>query len=97
MFIVLLTFSDNKEQAGAHMDGHKQWIKQGFDEGIFLVAGSIKPKQGGMIIAHNLSMEALQEKVDHDPFVMHNIVKAEILEIDPSLVDARLQFLLANQ
>lgn len=32
MFIVLLKFSDNKEQAGQFMEGHNAWLKRGFDE-----------------------------------------------------------------
>jgi len=31
MFIVLLKFSDNKSQAGQFMEGHKDWVKRGFD------------------------------------------------------------------
>jgi len=35
MFIVLLRFSGNKGQAGQFMEGHNEWIKRGFDDGIF--------------------------------------------------------------
>ena len=35
MFVVILRFSDNKGQAGHFMDGHKEWIKRGFDDGVF--------------------------------------------------------------
>ena len=56
MFMVLLKFSDNKEQASQYMDGHKNWIKQGFDDGIFLVAGSLQPNAGGGIMAHNATL-----------------------------------------
>ena len=40
MFIVFLRFSDSKSQAGEFMEGHNAWIKSGFDDGVFLVAGS---------------------------------------------------------
>jgi hypothetical protein len=39
MFVGLLCFSDNKSKAGQFMEGHKEWIKRGFDEGLFLLAG----------------------------------------------------------
>ncbi len=39
MFIVLLEFSDNKGQASQFMEGHKAWIRRGFDDGIFLLVG----------------------------------------------------------
>jgi len=94
MFIITLKFSDNKSQAGQFMDSHKAWIKCGFDDGVFLLAGSLQPKLGGAIIAHNTSLSDLQNRMKNDPFVFEDIVTAEILEITPSLVDDRLKFLL---
>lgn len=94
MFIVLLEFSDNKAQAGQFIEGHKEWIKQGLDDGVFLVVGSLQPNLGGGIVAHNTTLPELQSRVNKDPFVIENIVNAEIIEITPSKVDERLQFLL---
>ena len=94
MFIVLLKFSENKSQAGDHMDGHNQWVKRGFDDGVFLLAGSLQPSLGGGIIAHNTSLEDLQSRVNEDPFVAHGVVSPEVLEISPAMAEDRLQFLL---
>ncbi|MCF6257931.1 MAG: hypothetical protein L3J98_13785 [Gammaproteobacteria bacterium] len=94
MFIVLLKFSENKGQASQFMEGHNEWIKRGFDEGIFLLAGSLQPNSGGGVVAHNISLADLQHRVNDDPFVAENVVSAEILEITPSKVDERLTFLL---
>ena len=93
MFIVLLKFSDNKAHAKEHMDGHNAWIKQGFDEGVFLLVGSIETGQGGSVLAHNTSLDALQQRVDQDPFVAHNVVSAEIIEVSPKKADERLSFI----
>lgn len=95
MFIVFLRFSDNKAEAGHFMEGHKEWIKRGFDDGVFLLAGSLQPSLGGGIMAHNTSLPDLQSRVNEDPFVAENVVSAEIFEITPSKVDAKLDFLLA--
>jgi uncharacterized protein YciI len=94
MFIVLLKFSDNKSKASQFMEGHKDWIKRGFDDGVFLLVGSIQPNLGGGIVAHNTSLSDLQRRVNDDPFVAENIVSAEILEITPSKTDERLAFML---
>jgi uncharacterized protein YciI len=95
MFIVLLRFSNNKGQASRLMEGHKEWIKRGFDDGVFLMVGSLQPNAGGGIVAHNTSLAELQSRVSADPFVAENIVSAEILEIAPSRTDERLSFLLS--
>ena len=94
MFILLLKFSDNKGNAGLFMEGHKEWIKRGFDDGVFLLAGSLQPNLGGGIVAHNTSLPDLQSRVNTDPFVAESVAKAEILEITPSKTDARLDCFL---
>ncbi len=96
MFIILLRFSDNKSQAPRYMEGHNQWVKKGFDDGVFLMAGSLQPNLGGGVLAHNISEIELQNRVDSDPFIKENIVSAEILEIVPAKVNEKLQFLITE-
>ncbi len=96
MFIIFLKFSNNKDNAATFMQEHNSWIKRGFDDDVFLLAGSLQPKSGGSIIAHNTSLQDLQIRVDQDPFVAENIVAAEIFEITPAKTDKRLAFLLAG-
>ena len=93
MFIVLLLFSDNKDRAGEFMDGHNAWIKQGFEDSVFLMAGSLQPGLGGAVMAHNTSQEELEARLNRDPFVAEKVVSAEILEIAPAMTDERLEFL----
>jgi len=94
MFIVFLKFSANKSQASQFMERHKTWIKRGFDDGVFLLTGSLEPGLGGGILAHNTSLTNLQRRVNADPFVTEDVVKAEIIELDPGKADERLQFLV---
>lgn len=94
MFMILLKFGENKSQAGPYMDSHKAWINRGREDGVFLMVGSLQPNAGGAILAHNASLQDIQDRVDADPFVKENIVNAEILEVTPNMADERLQFLL---
>lgn len=95
MFVVLLRFAANKAQAGKFMDGHKAWIARGFDDGVFLMTGSLQTGLGGCVVAHNTSLEDIDARVKRDPFVAEGVVDAEILEVKPSKVDDRLGFLLS--
>ncbi len=94
MFVVLLKFSGDKGRAGQFMEGHREWIRRGFDDGVFVLAGSLQPDLGGAIVAHGTSLPDLQRRVNDDPFVAGNVVSAEILEIAASRADTRLKFLL---
>ncbi|MBS0246794.1 MAG: hypothetical protein JSR61_09245 [Proteobacteria bacterium] len=84
MFIVLLKFSANKTNATQFMEGHKAWLKRGFDDGIFLLAGSLKPALGGGVMAHRVSRDDLTARIKDDPFVVHDVVTPEIIEFEPS-------------
>ncbi len=95
MFIVLLRFSDNKDQASQHMAGHNAWLKRGFDDGVFLLAGKIEPGTGGAVVAQASSLSVLQDRVNEDPFVVEKVVSAEIIEVSPARVDDRLSFLMS--
>ena len=94
MFVILLEFSDNKNQASQYMQGHNDWLKNGFDDGIFLVAGSLQPGLGGAVIAQNCTRPEIESRVKDDPFVAENIVRAVIHEITLAKTDERLKFLL---
>jgi uncharacterized protein YciI len=95
MFVVLLNFSDKRALASQFMADHNAWIKRGFDDGVFLVTGSLQPARGGGILAHQTSRADLEARLKDDPFVAQGVVTAEILEIKPSQTDKRFSFLAA--
>jgi uncharacterized protein YciI len=94
MFVVLLKFAGDKGKATQFMDGHKEWINRGFEDGVFLLVGNLQPNSGGGIVAHNTTLSDLHTRVNGDPFVAKKVVSAEIIEITPSRTDERLRFLL---
>jgi uncharacterized protein YciI len=94
MFAIFLKFAENRSKAPEFMDAHKAWIKQGFDDGVFLMVGSLQPNMGGAVLAHGVSRDEIEARVNEDPFVAEDIVTAEILEISPARADQRLDFLM---
>lgn len=93
MYIVTLKFGENKAHAPKFMQAHNEWIEQGFSDGVFLLAGSVQPNQGGVLIVHNCSLEALEKRIGEDPFVKEAVVSASIMEITPARTAEQLQFL----
>lgn len=94
MHIVLLKFAEHKDQAPQHMDGHNAWLRRGFDDGVFVLAGTLQPRQGGAIVAHGCTQDELRARVAEDPFVAAGVVQAEYMEITAARADERLGFLL---
>ena len=95
MFLVLLRFSQNKDGAGAFMADHNAWIARGFERGQFLMTGGLKPGLGGAVLAAGMTRAELEGLVAEDPFVRHDVVVPEVLEITPGRLDPRLDFLAA--
>lgn len=94
-FIVLLRFSDSQDRTSQFAEGHAEWVKRGFDDGVFLLAGSLRPNLGGGILAVDTSLSKIQCRVNEDPFVAEGLVEADIIELAPSKADERLRFLLS--
>lgn len=96
MFVVFLRFTENKPRAQEFMSEHNAWVKQGLNEGLFLVVGSLDAGKGGCIIARGGDAQTLQSYISRDPFVFENIVVAEIHPITPSMASDECLFLMNN-
>jgi len=82
MFIMLLKFSVNKAAAPDFMAEHNEWIAAGFADGTFQCVGSLEPEGGGVILATGEHRDAVESRANTDPFVINDVVTAEIIEVD---------------
>lgn len=94
MHIIFLKFGPNRAQAGQWMAEHKRWMQQGIDDGSFLMTGSLDNAQGGAVLAANMDRDAIERRVAEDPFVIHQVVTADIHTVEPSLMAQGLAPLL---
>jgi len=68
MFIVILKFGGNEALAAKLMEAHMACIKQGFDDGVFLVGGDIQPDLGGALIPHGVSRVELEKPISRSGY-----------------------------
>ena len=92
MFIVFLRLID-RSKAGALMNGHNDWISRGFADGVFVLVGNLQPKLGGALLARGISRQALEARLQEDPFVAEKVVSVEVFEVTPAKLDERLKLL----
>jgi uncharacterized protein YciI len=93
MFVALLTYVRPIEEVDAQLEAHREWLKAGFDAGVFVAAGRRNPRTGGVILAHGVTREVLQKLVDADPFTTSGVATYEIVEFSVTAADPRLAFL----
>lgn len=94
MYLVLLRPAD-AAKVTEHLARHRQWLEQGFDDHVFFLTGGIPEVGGGAILAAGLSRDELTMRLAHDPFVVHNVARPEVIELDITMNDPRLAFLTA--
>lgn len=82
LHLILLTIVD-PAQASEHVDGHRAWLDEGFNDDVFLLSGSI-PERGGAVLTQHASAAEVAERVERDPFVENGVVTADVIEIAPS-------------
>ncbi|MEP0315178.1 MULTISPECIES: hypothetical protein [Alphaproteobacteria] len=93
MFIVTLTLTEKKSKAPEFMEAHKAWIAKGFDDGIFVLVGSLKPQGGGVILAIGSDHASIEARINEDPFVVEGIATPHIQEVSPGRVAPELSVL----
>jgi uncharacterized protein YciI len=63
---------------------HHEFLRQGYDDGVFLFSGPQIPAHGGFLVARADSLEELTRILSEEPFVKANKMRfSRITEFDP--------------
>jgi uncharacterized protein YciI len=91
--LILLDYVAPLDEVDVHMANHVAWLKRGFDEGVFLIAGRQDPRGGGVIVTrgHRPQAEALAAS---DPFVTSGVATAQVIAFNASFAAPEIAALL---
>jgi uncharacterized protein YciI len=84
MFVIRLTYTKPLHIMDQLRPSHVEFLDRYYAEGIFLVSGRQNPPIGGVILAHNISREALERLLTEDPFAIEHAATYEIIEFSPT-------------
>ena len=84
MFIVSLTY---KDLAGvdALLGAHREFLREQYGRGTFLMSGPKRPRTGGIIIASAETRAELEEALALDPFHIAGVAEYEIVDFAVSM------------
>lgn len=85
VYIVILTYIKPLEEVDAAIPAHVEWLKKGYEEGIFLASGRRIPRNGGVILAKCESLASLEESLRQDPFQVLKLATSESIPFEPSM------------
>lgn len=90
MFVVSLTYKVPLEEIDRLGPAHREWLKQGYADGVFVVSGPKRPRTGGVIIARG-EIEALRARLAEDPFAKAGAADYEITDFATGFIASGLE------
>jgi uncharacterized protein YciI len=92
--LILLSYVKPLDAVDAQLPAHVAWLKQGFEQGLFVVAGRRTPRTGGVILSRG-EREAVEALAATDPFVTSGVATAEVVSFSASFAAPALAALLS--
>lgn len=91
MFVIELIYKSDLTAIDAHMTAHVRFLKKYYASGHFLVSGRKIPRDGGIILAVGRDRREIEDIVRQDPFCVHGLAEARIIEFRASQKAADIQ------
>lgn len=91
--VITLSYTAPIDAVDEQMSAHVAWLTQGFDRGLFLVAGRQVPRVGGVILSRGQRAE-VEALAATDPFITSGVATFTVTEVAASMAADQLSTLL---
>jgi uncharacterized protein YciI len=96
VFVMIVTYTKVMEEVEKHLDAHRAFLAQGFQDGSLMMSGGQNPRIGGVIIGRFEGKAAAEAFVALDPFCIGDVASYEIVEFVPSKFAKELESYLKD-
>jgi uncharacterized protein YciI len=93
MYFLHVNLTQKPGRLDAQRDAHVTWVKKYVDNGVFLLASAKTNGLGGVIIAYGVAREMIREIIAQDPYVIHDLVEYQIIDVEVKMTQPELAFL----
>ncbi len=93
MFIISVEYKKPLTEVDSYLPAHIEYLKAQYKAGNFLMSGRKNPRTGGIILSNVRTREALDQILQQDPFYQHQAADYHVVEFEPSMTCAELEFL----
>jgi uncharacterized protein YciI len=80
MFIIELTYKKAMSDVEEFLEAHRAFLDEQYAKGIFVASGPKKPRDGGVILAGDMSRQDLEKLLQKDPFFIQEIAQFKIID-----------------
>ena len=85
MFIISLTYLKPADEIDKLLAAHREYLREQYDNGMFLMSGRMVPRTGGIIIATADSRADIEAVIELDPFKEAGAASYAITEFVPTM------------
>ena len=85
MFIITLTYLKPAEEIDQLLAAHREYLREQYDNGMFLMSGRLVPRTGGIILATADSRADIEAVIELDPFKEAGAASYTITEFVPTM------------
>jgi uncharacterized protein YciI len=97
MFIVTLTYTRPEEEIDQLLAAHRAFLREQYDNGLFVLSGRMVPRTGGVILVHADSRADVEAVIELDPFNQAGAATYAITEFVPTMAADGLEAYLPGQ
>ena len=90
LFVVDVHYLKPVDVIDPERDAHIEFLKENYAAGNFIASGPKVPRNGGIIIATAVSLDALERILVTDPYYKKMLAQYTITEFQPSMVASQL-------
>lgn len=84
MFVIEITYIRPLDEVERHIEAHRQFLKQHYDSGVFIMSGVKVPRDGGVIIANGHAKADIEAIMVTDPFAKQKLANYTMTQFDAS-------------
>jgi uncharacterized protein YciI len=85
MFIISFTYTNSASEIDPLLTAHRQYLREHFASGVFLISGRKVPRTGGIILVDALDRADIEAIMQEDPYFIGDVATYEITEFVPSM------------
>ena len=90
MYAVILRYKRPLPDVDKHVEAHREWLRQNYAAGTFLLSGRQRPAVGGFILAAAIDRSRLDAILANNPYAKNDVADHEVIEVAPGMADDRL-------
>lgn len=90
IYVAILSYIRPLEEIDAQIPAHLEWLREGYEDGIFLASGRRIPRTGGVILARGETLDGLKARMQKDPFQRLGLATVEIIPFEASMTSDTL-------